>query len=316
MLSVCNLTKNFGNRIAVDNVSFRINPGEIVGFLGPNGAGKSTTMKMLAGYLSPNSGQVIFDGKLLSSNKINIQQDIGYLPEGAPAYQEMSVIDFLNFIAEIRGLSGTLKKARVENIIETTNLRSVAREPIEFLSKGFKRRVGLAQAIIHDPKILLLDEPTDGLDPNQKQEVRKLIKNMSEDKIIILSTHILEEVDALCSRTIIISGGKIIADSSLKDLIASSPLANTLHIKVRNASVEAVRTNLMKLDSILDIECIESKNKDLMFKIRAEDSRNALLLEISKFMVRYDWEFVELLRETKSLDEIFRLTTEKHQRVS
>lgn len=316
MLNVCNLTKKFSSKIAVDNVSFRINPGEIVGFLGPNGAGKSTTMKMLTGFLNPTSGQVIVDGKLLSSNKISIQQDIGYLPEGAPAYEDMTVISFLRFIAEVRGFHGALKKVRIDNVVQATNLQSVLHEPIEYLSKGFKRRLGLAQAIIHDPKILILDEPTDGLDPNQKQEVRKLIRNMAEDKIIILSTHILEEVDALCTRTIIISGGKIIADSNLKELIASSPLANVLHIRVRNATIDAVRSNLMQLDHIIDVQCVETKNKDLLFKIQAEESKNALLLEISKFMVQHDWEFVELLRESKSLDEVFRITTEKHQAAS
>ena len=195
--------------------------GEIVGFLGPNGAGKSTTMKMLVGYLTPTSGDILIKNEPLQENKIEIQNNLGYLPEGAPAYSEMKVKSFLNFIAEIRGLRGIEKQTSIAEVIEKTNLKSVINENIEFLSKGFKRRVGLAQAIIHDPQILILDEPTDGLDPNQKNEVRKLINNMAKDKIIILSTHILEEVEALCNRTIIISDGEIVVDSTPLELMES-----------------------------------------------------------------------------------------------
>ena len=221
-IKIKSLTKSFGAIRAVRNVSFNVSHGEVLGFLGPNGAGKSTTMKMITGFLEPTSGTVEVDGHDVLENPLSVKRSIGYLPEGAPAYGEMTVKNFLNFIADIRQLNGAIRKKRLDEVIETINIGTVIDQSIETLSKGFKRRVGLAQAILHDPNILILDEPTDGLDPNQKHEVRNLIKKMSKEKAIIISTHILEEVDAVCTRAIIISSGELLFDGTPTQLITIS----------------------------------------------------------------------------------------------
>lgn len=221
-IKVKSLKKSFGPIHAVRDVSFEVNHGEVLGFLGPNGAGKSTTMKMITGFLEPTDGTVEVNGYDVLDNPIAVKRSIGYLPEGAPAYGEMTVRNFLNFIADIRQLSGSGRQKRIDEVVDIINIKDVIDQSIETLSKGFKRRVGIAQAILHDPNVLILDEPTDGLDPNQKHEVRKLIKEMSEDKAIIISTHILEEVDAVCSRAIIISSGELLFDGTPTELIAKS----------------------------------------------------------------------------------------------
>lgn len=221
-IKVQSLTKSFGPIHAVRGVSFDVNHGEVLGFLGPNGAGKSTTMKMITGFLEPTSGNVVVNGHDVLENPLAVKRSIGYLPEGAPAYGEMTVKSFLNFIADIRDLSGSHRRKRIDEVIERINIRNVIDQSIETLSKGYKRRVGLAQAILHNPDTLILDEPTDGLDPNQKHEVRNLIKEMAEDKAIIISTHILEEVDAVCSRAIIIASGELLFNGTPTELIAKS----------------------------------------------------------------------------------------------
>lgn len=221
-IKVKSLKKSFGPIHAVRGVSFDVNHGEVLGFLGPNGAGKSTTMKMITGFLEPTAGTVVVNGHDVLENPLAVKRSIGYLPEGAPAYGEMTVKSFLNFIADIRQLSGSSRQKRIDEVVERINIRNVYEQSIETLSKGYKRRVGIAQAILHDPDTLILDEPTDGLDPNQKHEVRNLIKEMSEDKAIIISTHILEEVDAVCSRAIIIATGELLFDGTPSELIAKS----------------------------------------------------------------------------------------------
>ena len=221
-LKIDRLTKQFGLKTAVDNVSFIANKGEVLGFLGPNGAGKSTTMKMVVGFLSPTSGTASVCGHDIIRNPLEVKQTVGYLPEGAPAYPDMTPYGFLKFIASIRGFRGNEKTDRVEHVINITRIEDVARQPIETLSKGYKRRVGLAQSLIHDPAVLILDEPTDGLDPNQKQVVRDLIKSMASEKCIVISTHILEEVDAVCTRAMIIASGKVVADGSPEELKSQS----------------------------------------------------------------------------------------------
>ena len=222
MIRAQSLRKHYGAIKAVDGISFAIEPGEVVGLLGPNGAGKTTTMRMCAGYLAPTSGSVEVHGFDLQTRTIAAQKTLGYLPEGAPLWGEMTPRTFLDFIADIRGLQGDPRTERVSEVIGLLQLQSVLDQRIETLSKGFRRRVGLAQAILHDPPVLLLDEPTDGLDPNQKHEVRELIRGMSSDKIVVISTHILEEVEAVCSRAIIIASGRIVADDSPKALAARS----------------------------------------------------------------------------------------------
>jgi ABC-2 type transport system ATP-binding protein len=221
MIDVKGLVKTYGAKRAVDGVSFSVKRGEILGFLGPNGAGKSTTMKMITGFLRPDSGTAIVDGIDVSKDPVAVKSRLGYLPENAPAYPEMTVAEFLGFIAEVRGYrEASARKAQVQRAITLTHLESVRSQTIETLSKGYKQRVGFAQALLHNPPVLILDEPTDGLDPNQKNEVRLIIKNMAAEKAVILSTHILEEVEAICTRVIIISRGKIVADETPQQLLA------------------------------------------------------------------------------------------------
>jgi ABC-2 type transport system ATP-binding protein len=223
-IEVRGLDKRFGPIHAVRNISFSVNHGEVLGFLGPNGAGKSTTMKMITGFLEPTDGTVLVNGHDVLTDPISVKASIGYLPEGAPAYAEMTVIRFLEFIAEIRGFNGAEKQQRIDKVINQVHLDTVLDQTVDTLSKGFKRRVGVAQALLHDPDVLIMDEPTDGLDPNQKHEVRSLIKEMAENKAIVISTHILEEVDAVCSRAIIIAAGQILFDGTPAELRAQSGL--------------------------------------------------------------------------------------------
>ena len=223
LLELDGLTKRFHALVAVDGISLSVKPGEVLGFLGPNGAGKSTAMKMAAGFLPPDSGTAVICGHDVTRVPTKAKCELGYLPEGAPAYGEMTPLGFLQFCAEIRGYSGPERKTVVESALARTGLEEVAGQLIETLSKGFKRRTGLAQAILHDPQVLILDEPTDGLDPNQKAHVRQLIKDMAKDRAIVVSTHILEEVDAVCTRAVIIDHGRIIADGTADELRALMP---------------------------------------------------------------------------------------------
>ncbi len=224
MIEVKGLVKTFGSKRAVDGISFRVNRGDILGFLGPNGAGKSTTMKMLTGFLRPDAGTATVDGVDVTDDPVAVKTRIGYLAESAPAYPEMTVDEFLGFIAEVRGLrTADARRAAIERAVALTHLGTVRTQTIETLSKGYKQRVGFAQALLHDPPVLVLDEPTDGLDPNQKNEVRSLIKAMAAEKAVILSTHILEEVDAICTRVIIISQGRIVVDETPAQLRARQP---------------------------------------------------------------------------------------------
>jgi ABC-2 type transport system ATP-binding protein len=223
LIEIDGLTKRFGRFTAVDRVSFNVAKGEVLGFLGPNGAGKSTTMRMLAGFMIPTAGTARICGHDVQSDGVAARRVLGFLPEGAPTYPEMAVTGFLRFCAEVRGFSGRELDRRVQAAIDRTQLQGVRLQPVETLSKGFKRRVGLAQALLHDPPVLVLDEPTDGLDPNQKFEVRRLIRAMAPEKAIVISTHILEEVDAVCTRAIIIAGGRVVADATPAELERRHP---------------------------------------------------------------------------------------------
>jgi ABC-2 type transport system ATP-binding protein len=223
MIEVLNLSKHFGSKVAVDELSFTVQKGEVLGFLGPNGAGKSTTMRMVTGFIPPSSGEANICGISITTDPTEAKKKIGYLPESAPLYNDMTVIGFLKFCASIRKLSGSAKKDAVERAIETCFLGSVAHQSIDTLSKGYRHRTCLAQALLHDPEVLILDEPTDGLDPNQKYEVRQLIKRLGETKAILFSTHILEEVEASCTRAIIVDRGRIVEDGTPAELIAKAP---------------------------------------------------------------------------------------------
>ena len=223
LIEIAGLTKRFGQFTAVDEVSFSVARGEVLGFLGPNGAGKSTTMRMLAGFVTPSAGTARICGHDVQEDSLAARKTLGFLPEGAPTYPEMTVLAFLRFVARIRGYRGSEVADRVEAAIALTTLAGVRQQPVETLSKGFKRRVGLAQALLHDPPVLVLDEPTDGLDPNQKHEVRALIARMAPDKAIVISTHILEEVDAVCTRAIVIAQGRVVADGTPAELEKLNP---------------------------------------------------------------------------------------------
>ncbi|MEM7306729.1 MAG: ABC transporter ATP-binding protein [Planctomycetota bacterium] len=223
MIEIRGLTKRFGPFTAVNGVSFAVESGEVLGFLGPNGAGKSTTMKMVTGFLTPTAGDVLVAGKSVAEAPIAAKERLGYLPEGAPAYPDMTPLGFLRFVADIRGFGGDERARRIDEVVRKVHLESVLHQSIETLSKGFKRRVALAQAILHDPDVLILDEPTDGLDPNQKHEVRALIREMAKDKAIVLSTHILEEVESVCSRVIVINAGQLVFDGTPKELDSRAP---------------------------------------------------------------------------------------------
>tara|TARA_Y100001934_G_scaffold22173_1_gene24967 strand:- start:1122 stop:1883 length:762 start_codon:yes stop_codon:yes gene_type:complete len=237
LIEVDKLTKSFGPFIAVDNISFSLRRGEVLGFLGPNGAGKTTTMRMITGFLSPTEGSIKVCDNDVAKYPLEIKEKIGYVPEGAPLYGEMTVLNFLKFIADVRKIPKTKKDDAIDNAIKKLGLELVLFQQLETLSKGYKRRVGLSQAILHDPDVLILDEPTDGLDPNQKHEVRKLIKEMASTKAIIISTHILEEVDAVCTRAMIIAKGRMIIDKSPKELLVGSPEGSTLDDVFRDLTI-------------------------------------------------------------------------------
>lgn len=237
MLKVENLKKNFGSFQAVKGISFSVGKGEVLGFLGPNGAGKSTTMRMITGFLPPTSGRAVICGHDVTTDPVGAKRCLGYLPESAPSYRAMTVEDFLTFIAKIRGFSGAEVKSRVEAVIEKAKLSGVARQTIDTLSKGYRQRTCFAQAIIHDPQVLIMDEPTDGLDPNQKFTVREMIREMAADKAIIISTHILEEVDAVCTRAIVIANGEIKADGTPAELRSKDP-SGRLDVVFRNLTMK------------------------------------------------------------------------------
>ena len=259
MIELNKLRKKFGPITAVDGISMHVGRGEVLGFLGPNGAGKSTTMKMVTGYLWPTSGNVTVDGYDVEKDPIAVKQRIGYLPEGAPAYPDMTPRSFLRWVGDVRGLKGRARTRRIDEIVDRVQLRGVMRQPIDTLSKGYKRRVGLAQALIHDPDVLILDEPTDGLDPKQKHEVRQLIRRLGDDKCVVLSTHILEEVDAVCTRAVIIANGKLVADDKPDVLCARSRSHNTVYVCLPSSQLVMAR-KLSELPDVADVQYTEETN--------------------------------------------------------
>jgi len=254
MLEIRHLVKSFGPLVAVDDVSFTVPQGEVLGFLGPNGAGKSTTMKMITGFLAPTAGTAIICGYDIATQPIHAKRHIGYLPEGAPAYPDMTPADFLAFIAHIRGFSGEEARRRIGRVVEMIRIAEVMHQPIETLSKGYKRRVGVAQALLHDPDVLILDEPTDGLDPNQKYEMRSVIAAMRPNKAIIISTHLLEEVEAVCSRAIIIAHGRILADGTPTELAQRSRHHNAVRLGIAGGADANVRAELAALPGVAGVD--------------------------------------------------------------
>jgi ABC-2 type transport system ATP-binding protein len=295
------LSKKYGNLVAVDELSFQVEAGEVLGFLGPNGAGKSTTMKMLTGFLAPTSGTATVNGHDIVNDSLEARRCIGYLPEGAPGSGEMTVRGVLEFIARARGFAGREALTAAGAAIERLNLDRVPEQTIETLSKGFKRRVGLAQAIIHDPRVLILDEPTDGLDPNQKHEVRHLIRDMSSEKIIVISTHLLEEVHALCNRAMIISDGRLLIDDTPAGLIARSRYHDAVTLVVEQP--ERAASVLSELAEARKVELREGE-------LTVFPAEGCKLFEVISDTVREnDWSVSELRLEAGRLDEVFRQIT-------
>ena len=308
LINATNLKKSFDQFIAVDNIDLSVSRGEVVGFLGPNGAGKSTTMKMLTGFLEPDNGEVFINNINLKSDPLKAKEYIGYLPEGAPSYSDMIVEDFLSFIGKMRGLNNNSLSNRLEEMANQINLKEMWKRPIETLSKGFKRRVGIAQALIHDPDILILDEPTDGLDPNQKHEMRNLIKRISANKAIVISTHILEEVEAVCSRAVIIANGKLLANDTPKNLENKFLNKNTLSIKVSNKINNFVSKDiksLIKYDDVKIQKTDMSTHTILISDNKKVPNLNTVLKQINKLKL----DVIEANFQKISLEEIFRTIT-------
>ena len=302
MIKLQNLEKNYGNLQAVKGVSFEVKPGEVLGFLGPNGAGKSTTMRMITGYIEPTAGSISVLGTDVLANPRKAQEIMGYLPEGAPLYGEMTVAAFLRFVGNVRGLTGIHLEQRFNEVVAQVSLDKVLSQPIDTLSKGYKRRVGLAQALIHDPQVLILDEPTDGLDPNQKHEVRKLIQNLSKDKIVIISTHILEEVDALCTRVVIIAKGRIVADNTPAELAQMSRFHKAVFVRF-STDYEPLDA-LQKLQEITEVE----KVGDNAYMLYSEPG-TAALHAVNQLIHDHNWDVEELHVEKGRLDDVFRRLT-------
>jgi len=306
MIEARGLSRRFGPIVAVDNVSFAVGRGEVLGFLGPNGAGKSTTMKMITGFLAPTSGTAVVCGADIRAYPVEAKRHLGYLPEGAPAYPDMTPKGFLRFIASIRGFKGDEARKRIALAVERLALQNVLEQPIDTLSKGFKRRVGLAQALLHDPPVLILDEPTDGLDPNQKHEVRALINALAPDKAIVLSTHLLEEVDAVCTRAIVIASGKILADATPLSLAARSRFHNAVRVALAG-SVRDAALSLQRLPGVASVEETAEPEGTALLVFPREG--RAILGEITDLVRTAGWPIRTLRVERGRLDDVFRSIT-------
>ena len=310
MIKVQNLAKTFGAKRAVDGVSFSVDRGEVLGFLGPNGAGKSTTMRMVTGFLPPSGGTASIGGFDIVEHPIQAKRLMGYLPENAPAYTDMTVYGFLNFAAEIRGLSGDAKKQAVMRVVEMCFLEPVLHQSVETLSKGYRHRTCFAQSIIHDPDVLVLDEPTDGLDPNQKHEIRQLIRRMGQKKAIIFSTHILEEVDAVCSRAIIIDRGTVVANGTPAELKARAEAAGSVTLRVQGTAAETVKARLGSL-MVAGRVSVSTANNGVTARVfpRDRNVNGELAKAVAELTTKEGWRFDELHTEEGRLDDVFRTIT-------
>jgi ABC-2 type transport system ATP-binding protein len=306
-ITIENLTKKYGEQKAVDSISFQLKSGEVLGFLGPNGAGKSTTMKIISCFMAPSSGNVLVNNQSVFEHTEDFKRKIGYLPENNPLYLDMYIHDYLNFMASLQGIEKSKIHTRVREIIEYTGLGDEQHKKIGELSKGYKQRVGLAQALVHDPEVLILDEPTSGLDPNQIIEIRELIKNLGKEKTILLSTHILQEVEATCDRIIIINKGKIAADSTPDQLQMQMQTGSLIRLKLEaKQSIDQVSNALKKVPSITDIHVIDDKN--FLYQLQsnaAYESKKAVFdLCVSK-----GWYILEMKENEAKLEDIFRKLT-------
>jgi ABC-2 type transport system ATP-binding protein len=311
MIKVENLEKHFGTKRAVAGITFSLERGEILGFLGPNGAGKSTTMRMLTGFIPPTAGSITVGGYDMLENPIPAKKLIGYLPENAPSYTDMTVHGFLSFCAELRGLRGEARKKAVHRAIEMCFLEPVIYQSTDTLSKGYKHRTCLAQSILHDPDILVLDEPTDGLDPNQKHEARQLIRRMGEKKAIIFSTHILEEVDAVCTRAIIIDRGKIVANGTPADLRGRSEISGAVSLRVIGTAADAVKARLALVIGAKRASIVKEEGAVVWARVypEAHSQNGALARHVADAALKESWKVEELHTEEGRLDEVFRHIT-------
>jgi len=312
MIEVTHLRKHFGETCAVDDISFSVDRGEVLGFLGPNAAGKSTTMRMITGFLTPTSGTAVIGGSDIIKDSLEARRKVGYLPENAPAYPDMTVAGFLGFIAGIRGFSGNTKRGRVDETLDRCFLSDVRHQTISTLSKGYKQRVCFAQSILHDPEYLIMDEPTDGLDPNQKYEVRAMIREMARDKTIILSTHILEEVEQVCSRAIIIAQGRIVADDTPDGLRERSALHGAMCLTVRKREGKDLVQSIKDLPEIDRSEVVRETDSDTtirLFPKRAASLSDSGADRIVRHLFENGFHIETFFMEKGRLDEVFRMVT-------
>ncbi len=309
MIEIKELEKKFGETVILDKISLTVNKGEILGFLGPNGAGKSTTMKMITSFWTPTSGSITIDGLDSVNDSIATRAKIGYLPETVPLYDEMLVSEYLKFVAEVRQVAKEKIKDRIIEVVKMCNLEKVINRPIEELSKGYRQRVGLAQAIIHNPEILILDEPTTGLDPNQIVEIRELIKTLGKEKTVIFSTHILSEVSATCDRVVIINGGKIVGQGTPQELTAKVTGQEAIYIKLQGNS-EVITT---KLKSVVGVNRVEVKDKESVdifgYEIHTEGNED-LRSKLMQLAIDEQWNLLEIKKMTVSLEDVFRQLTQ------
>ncbi len=311
MIRVENLSKSFGPKLAVNNISFQVERGEVLGFLGPNGAGKSTTMRMVTGFIPPSGGKLSVGGFDIVEKPIEAKRLIGYLPENAPSYADMTVSGFLHFTAEIRGLRGDAKKRAVNRVVEMCFLENVLHQSVETLSKGYRHRTCFAQSIIHDPDVLILDEPTDGLDPNQKHEVRTLIRRMGEKKAIIFSTHILEEVEAVCSRAIIIDRGQIVANGTPQELKQRSDLAGAVSLRVNGVPTDVIKQKISVLPLSKKITILKESPQKVSLRVfpKPGSADGELARNLAELSMKENWHIEELHTEEGRIDEVFRSIT-------
>jgi ABC-2 type transport system ATP-binding protein len=308
MIEIKNLSKSFGNTKVLDAIDFEVKKGDILGFLGPNGAGKSTTMKIITSFWTATKGEVKIDGISVSENSMETRKKIGYLPETVPLYDDMRVYEYLKFIAEIRGIEKEEIKNRIKKVVEDTGLKKVLRKPIEELSKGYRQRVGLAQAIMHDPEILILDEPTTGLDPNQIAEIRDLIKKIGQEKTIIFSTHILSEVEATCNRAIIINNGKIVTEGKPSELAQKIGGKEKIYVKIKGPK-EKILEVLNAMDNVEAVEAKDEESSDIHgFEITPKSGID-LRENLSTTVMKNDWSILEFSKRTVSLEAVFRELT-------
>jgi len=305
------LVKRFGSLTAVDHISFSVERGEVVGFLGPNGAGKSTAMKIISGFMEPTSGRALIDGHDSHADAIAARRRLGYLPEGAPAYGDMTVGAFLQFVAAMHGMTTVKANLRLAELVERVDLASVWNQRIDELSKGFKRRVGIAQALVHDPDALILDEPTDGLDPIQKHEMRHLIRSIAKKKAIIVSTHILEEVEAVCTRAIIIAKGRMLADATPDELLARAPVNGTLALALATADSKGAIDILSKHPGVGNVDVVHRVNGVTRLAVRASQTQ-ASPEEIKNLLGRSNIAVTEFYLERATLEDVFRQITANH----